>query len=257
MDKPLIIAHRGASELAPENTLAAFQKAIEDGAEGIEFDIQLSKDSVPMVFHDENLLRIANRDELVSDIVSEDLQKVDNGSWFNKLNPDKFHSRFTNEKIATLFQTLKFLKNYKGLIYIELKADANENLEDYAKAVCDAIKDSELLPQIIVKSFNLDLLPLVKKHCPIVKTAALFSPSVMVLLRKEKRLINIAKDLKADGLSLHFSLATKKLMRKAKQQDLKVAIWTADSPRWLKRGMKLGIDHIITNNPARLLASRN
>jgi glycerophosphoryl diester phosphodiesterase len=257
MQKPLIIAHRGASALAPENTLAAFGKAIEDGAEGIEFDIQLSKDSVPMVFHDEDLKRIAGQDILVSKLTSDELQKINAGSWFNQTEPEKAQEHFANEIISTLEQTLGFLTNYKGLIYIELKCEAEGNAKVFSKSVGDVIKNSHLLPQMIVKSFNLDILPLIKEHCSNVKTAALFSPTVMILLRKERRLINIAEDLKVDGLSLHFSLATNKLMRRAKKRNLKVAIWTADNPRWVNRGLKVGIDHIITNNPARLLEKRH
>ncbi len=256
-NKPLIIAHRGASELAPENTFASFQKAIDDGAEGIEFDVQISKDLVPLVFHDENLIRIAGQDSLVSDLDSNELQKFDAGSWFNKLNLEKANEKFANEKISTLAQTLEFLQNYKGIIYIELKDESVKDIEIYTKAVCDIINDSSLLPQIILKSFNLDILPLVKTHCPEVKTAALFSPSVLTLLRKKKGLINIAEDLQVDGLSLHFSLATKSLMQKAQERNLKVAIWTVDNPLWIRRGLNLGINHIITNNPARLLEKRN
>lgn len=256
MRKPLIIAHRGASELAPENTHAAFNKAIKDKAEGIEFDIQLSKDLVPMVFHDEDLKRIANRDDRLSSMTAAELKKVDSGSWFNKLNPEIADKSFSKERISTLEQTLDFLSDFKGLIYVELKCDSGEDEMVYARAVCDVLENSKLLPQIIVKSFNLDILPHINKFCPGVKTAALFSPTVMVLLRKEKRLINIAKDLNVSGLSLHFSLVTKKLMAKAKRENLTVAIWTADSPRWIKRGFKLGINHIITNNPAKLLAKR-
>lgn len=255
MNKPLIIAHRGASELAPENTLAAFQKAIEDGAEGIEFDVRLTKDGIPIVFHDEDLLRIAGKEFPVEHLYTEELQKIDVGSWFNLENSEKAQSIFSNERISTLEQTLDFLKDYKGIIYIELKSEASE-IKHLSKAVCKLIKNSNLLSQIIVKSFNLDAIPIIQKHCPNVKTAALFALKIMILLRKEKRLINIAKELNVDFLSLHFSLATGNLMKKAEQQNLKAAIWTVDNPRWVKRSLKLGIEHIITNNPARLLAKR-
>ena len=86
-DLPLIIAHRGASALAPENTLAAFRKAIEDGAEGIEFDVRLSKDGKAVVFHDADLKRIAGRDEKIIDLSFAELQKIDMGTWFNRVFP--------------------------------------------------------------------------------------------------------------------------------------------------------------------------
>lgn len=255
MNKPLIIAHRGASEVAPENTLAAFEKALADGAEGIEFDVRLAKDGVPVVFHDKDLLRIAGRENLIKHFSAAELNKIDAGSWFNSEFPEKAQTDFSNQKISTLEQTLDFLQDYKGVIYIELKSETSK-IKKLSKAVCRLIKDSNLLPNIIVKSFNLDALPIIQKYCPKAKTAALFAPKVMILIRKEKRLINIAKELNADFLSLHFSFATKNFMQKAKTQSLKVAIWTADNPLWVKRGIDLGIEHIITNNPARLLAKR-
>jgi glycerophosphoryl diester phosphodiesterase len=254
--RPKIIAHRGASEFAPENTIAAFRQAIADQAEGIEFDIQISEDLVPMVFHDDDLKRIAGRDVLVSEVHSNELRQIDAGSWFNETFPEKAREKFASEKISSLREVLDFLKDYKGLIYVELKGIEDQDNERYAKSVSEVIGSSKLLPQIIVKSFNLDLLPLIKQHCPEVRTAALFSPTVMTLLRKEKRLISIAEELKVDGLSLHFSLVTKKLMKKASDRNLKVAIWTVDNQRWLKRGRRLGIDHLITNNPEKFLAKR-
>jgi glycerophosphoryl diester phosphodiesterase len=255
MHKPLIIAHRGASSTAPENTLAAFAEAVRVGAEGIEFDVRLTRDGEAVVFHDEDLLRIAGRELFVNDFTARELKGFDVGSWFDKTDPDRSVSRFGGERIPTLRETLDFLHDYKGVVYIELKCRESD-VGRLSEAVGEAIGDSPLFPQIIVKSFNLDVLPEIRRHCPEVRTATLFAPKVMILLRKEKRLINIAGELNADLLSLHFSLATKKLIKKAGKRGLKVAIWTADSPRWIKRGINLGIDHIITNNPARLLDKR-
>lgn len=253
---PLVIAHRGASSLAPENTLASFKRAIEEDAEGIEFDIRITKDGVPIVFHDSHLARIARQEGRVSNFIYEELQDLDIGSWFNEKNPEKANQRFSQERIPTLKETLNFLGGYKGIIYIELKCKGKE-VKDLSEALCRVIKHSRLLPQIIVKSFKLDSIPYIKKRCPEVKTAALFAPKVMTIIRKEKRLINISKELGVDFLSLHFSLVTKKLVDKAVAQNLKVAIWTVDKSLWVRRGMKLGISHLISNNPALLLAKRN
>jgi len=255
MKKPLIIAHRGASALAPENTLAAFKKAIDDGAEGIEFDVRLSKDGAVVVFHDATLQRLSDRKNLVSSLTVEELQKIDVGSWFNRHKPTHSNDLFSNETIPTLGQLLEFLKDFQGLIYIELKCRESE-VEKLAKAVCELIADSPLLPNIIVKSFQLETIPHIRRLCPKVKTAALFAPKIMTLLRKEKRLVNIAYELGADMISVHFSLATRKLMKKAEKRALPVTIWTADNPLWIKRAVDLGLFAVITNNPARLLAKR-
>jgi glycerophosphoryl diester phosphodiesterase len=255
MKKPLIIAHRGASALAPENTLAAFGKAIKDGTDGIEFDVRLAKDDV-VVFHDAALGRLTARKNLVSSLTAAELQKIDVGSWFNKRRPNDSPAQdFSNETIPTLKQTLDFLKDFKGLIYIELKCRESE-IEKLSKAVCEAISDSLLLPQVIVKSFQLEVIPHIRRTCPKVKTAALFAPKIMTILRKEKRLVNIAHELGADMISVHFSLATRKLMKKAEKKNLPVSIWTADNPRWVKRAFDLGLFAVITNNPAQLLAKR-
>lgn len=252
--KPLIVAHRGASALAPENTLAAFARAIADSAEGIEFDVRLSKNGV-VVFHDATLNRVGLKKGTVSALSTEELAQTDVGSWFNNSYPQLSNNMFASERVPTLKETLDFLRDFKGLIYVELKCREAE-IETLSKAVCEIIEDSPLLPQIIVKSFQLEAIPTVKKLCPKVKTAALFAPRIMTILRKEKRLINIAAELGADMVSVHFSLATRKLMKKAEKKNLPVTIWTADNPRWMKRAIDLELFAVITNNPAQLLEKR-
>ncbi|MEJ7848675.1 MAG: glycerophosphodiester phosphodiesterase family protein [Pyrinomonadaceae bacterium] len=253
--KPLIIAHRGSSILAPENTLAAFRRAIDDGADGIEFDVRLAKDNVAVVFHDETLNRTARREGLVSDFASSELREFDIGSWFNEVSRKSADPEFAKERISTLTDVLAFLKDFRGLIYVELKCRDSEIVR-LAKAVCLAIENSGLAGRIIVKSFKLAVIPHVRMFCPAARTAALFAPKMRTILRKEKHLVKIAEEFGADEISIHFSLATQKLMKKAEQRNLPVTIWTADSPRWIKRGIKLGLNAIITNNPAPLLAKR-
>ena len=254
-NKPLIIAHRGASALAPENTLAAFGKAIADGADGLEFDVRLTKDGEPVVFHDATLRRLSDRKNLVSSLTTAELQKIDVGSWFARRRTNQSGDDFSGERIPTLRALLDFLKDYKGLIYIELKCRESE-IEKLSRAVCRIISDSPLLPQIIVKSFQLEVIPHIRRHCPKVKTGALFSPKILTILRKEKRLVNIADELGADMISVHFALATRKMMKKAEKLNLPVTIWTVDNPRWIKRAFDLGLFAVITNNPAILLAKR-
>ncbi|HEX8638621.1 MAG TPA: glycerophosphodiester phosphodiesterase family protein, partial [Pyrinomonadaceae bacterium] len=145
IEKPLIIAHRGASALAPENTLAAFRRAIIDGAEGIEFDVRLSKDGAPVVFHDADLKRVGAKNGLIGDYTSEELGKIDVGSWFNRRKPDKADEKFSRETVPTLQETLNFLRSFQGLIYVELKCGENE-AERLSKTVCETIADDELFP---------------------------------------------------------------------------------------------------------------
>ena len=253
--RPLIIAHRGASALAPENTFAAFQKAIDDGADGIEFDVRLAKDGVPVVFHDSTLNRTAKIEGRVSDFTSEELSKIDVGSWFNRAFPKRGGERFSAETVPTFEQLLIFLSDYKNLIYVELKGN-NAAIPALAETVCRLIGKANLLPNIIVKSFNLEGIRVVKETLPEVRTAALFEPKILTILGRKERMLEAAQNCNADEISLHHSLATKSFVRRATEKTLPVTVWTTDNPVWVKRALDSGINAIITNNPAKLLTKR-
>lgn len=252
---PLIIAHRGSSAIAPENTLGAFRQAIEDGADGLEFDVRLTKNGIPVVFHDPTLKRIAGRNLKIINLTSDELQSIDAGSWFNTRNPQKVSANFSKEKISTLKDVLDFFGDYKGLLYIELKCNDAEMLQ-LVEAVANVVRGSTLFPNIIIKSFTLPALEKIRELIPEINTAALFAPKIMAILRKQSALIEKALECRSDEISLHFSLASQKIVENAKIQGLHTIIWTADHPVWIKRGAEIGLKAIITNNPARLIEER-
>lgn len=254
--EPLIIAHRGASAFAPENTLAAFQRAIEDGADGIEFDVRLSKDNVPVVFHDSDLARLAKIKRRVADLTAEELGEIDVGSWFNRAFPKHADEKFTAETIPTLAKTLELLSAYQVLIYIELKGE-NKSLDELAEQVCRLIRPTNLLPKIVVKSFNLEGIKIVKSILPQIRTAALFEPKVLTILQKKKRILEEARNFHADEISIHHSMATGNFVRRARESGFPTVIWTANSSVWVRRARDFGIRAIITNKPAQLLAERS
>ena len=103
---PLILGHRGASALAPENTLAAFSRAISDGADGIEFDVRLSHDGVPVVIHDASLKRTGLIDRQVGELTAADLCEIDVGSWFVG-RAQNLNQSFSGEKLPTLASVFK------------------------------------------------------------------------------------------------------------------------------------------------------
>lgn len=253
---PLIIGHRGASVHAPENTLAAFLMALDAGADGVEFDVQLSKDGVPVVIHDSTLERTSARSEKVADLTSKQLAQMDVGSWFNAKFPKKANSEFSAETVPTLAQVLKLFKGTKSLIYIELKCSGTD-FAPLVKVVCDVIRGSPLLPRIIVKSFKLAAIPEVRRQLPEVQTAALFEPTIMDFFRRRKHIIAVAREFGAHQISLHRSLVTRKLVSLAADAQMPVTIWTADDPKWIKRCRKLGIGALITNDPAKMIGVRS
>jgi glycerophosphoryl diester phosphodiesterase len=248
--RPLIIAHRGASSHAPENTLAAFRAAIEAGANGVEFDVQLAKDGVPVVIHDTDLGRTAGIDKRVGEMTSVELSQIDVGSWFAR--------QFNRETVPTLAQVLSLLEevshectNDLNAIYIELKCEL-DNFKPLAAAVCDMIRDSKLLPQIIVQSFRLAVIPEVRCLLPEVQTAALFEPSILTILRRRQDIITMTREFGAHQISLHYILATPKLCALAADANLPVTVWTVDGWKWVKRAERRGINAIITNDPEKL-----
>lgn len=253
---PLIIAHRGASASAPENTLAAFARAVEAGADGVELDVRLSKDGKPVVIHDATLSRTAGISTRVADMTAEQLSIVDAGSWFNSAFPARARSEFAGEGIPSLRSVLQLLEKIRGPIYIEMKCETELDVSPLVDAVCREIAGSPLLERMIVKSFRLGIVPQTRAVLPGVQTAALFAPKVMRLLRKEKYLINIAQELGADHLSVHKSLVSRKLTRKAAKYGMPVTVWTVNTARWIPRARKWGLFAVITNDPLKMLACR-
>jgi glycerophosphoryl diester phosphodiesterase len=250
--RPLIVAHRGASAVAPENTIAAFAKAIDDEADGIELDVRRVADGVPVVFHDETLERIAGRKERVSELTSTQLSNVDAGTWFNREHPRASHPAFFSERIPTLSQTLQFLEGFSGRIYIELKCDEND-VGPLVNEVAEVLRDSRLLSRIIIKSFTLSALPQVRELLPNARTAALFEPTILTIIRKKRFIIDLAEEFGADELSLHYSLVSRGLMKQATEKAMSVTAWTVDKPGRARRLAERGVFAIITNDPGKLL----
>jgi glycerophosphoryl diester phosphodiesterase len=254
MTRPLVIAHRGASTFAPENTLAAFQLAIDAGAEGVEFDVRVAKDGVPVVIHDDDLRRTGLRPERVADLTSGELANVDIGSWFNTKYPALANSKFARQTVPALTDALDLLKDFNGLIYIELKCD-EWNCVDLVTAVCEVIRGSPQLPQMIVKSFKLGAIPKIRHNLPSAATAALFGSEIMHYLRRREYLIALAREFGADQISVHHSLITPRLSRLGAETNMPLTVWTVDDPVWVMRRRNLDIGAVITNDPAKMLAA--
>lgn len=252
MNRPSIIAHRGASANAPENTMAAFRLAYASGAEGLEFDVRLSKDGVPVVIHDATLERVGELRSKVSDLTLEELKQIDVGSWFDRKHKKRQRTDHSGERIPTLDEVLELAKASDGPLYIELKCDQVSDAEATARAVCGLIGDSPALPRMIVKSFRPAAVMAVRSLLPGVTTAALFSPAILMILRRRRHMIDLAREFGADQLSLHYSLAAKHIVRMA---AMPVTVWTVDDPKWIAKCERRGIGALITNDPARFAAT--
>ena len=123
---PLIIGHRGASAVTPENTLAAFARAMADGADGIEFDVRLARDGVPVVIHDATLDRTGLTIGRIAELSSEELQRADVGSWFGRRLKSPSVD-FAGERLPSLSQVFDFFGSNAGLLYLEMKTEVADD----------------------------------------------------------------------------------------------------------------------------------
>lgn len=254
-DAPKILGHRGSSAFAPENTMIAFKQSFEDGADGIEFDVCLSSDKVPVVIHDSNLKRTAGRKEFVKNLTSKELSEIEVGSWFNRRFPAKAKEEFSSARIPLLSEVFNEFKGKDFQLYVEMKLDKGDDYVALAKAVANSIREHEINNQVVVESFDLSAIKEIKRLAPEIHTAALFEPKILRLIRTKRRLIDEAISHQADEIALHYTLATRHTVKAATQEGLKTVIWTADNPVWIKRAMDYGIKAIITNNPPLMIAN--
>lgn len=254
---PLILGHRGASAVAPENTLAAFSRAIRDGADGIEFDVRLSRDEVPVVIHDATLKRTALIDRLVAELTSAELQEIDVGSWFGGRAPSP-DVAFSGERLPALDQVFELFSVNAGVLYIEMKCDAREGAA-LAAGVVKSVHEFRIADRVVVESFDLSAIAEIKKVDKGIRTAALFEPKLSRPISTVRRstMIDLACQHDAAEIALHHSLARPRLIEKAKREGLDVVVWTVDDLKWIARARALGVKALITNNPAAMIEHRN
>ena len=254
---PLILGHRGASAVAPENTLAAFKQAMCDGADGIEFDVRLSRDQVPVVIHDATLQRTGLIDGFVSQLTAKALGEVDVGRWFGSRTQTGAQS-FAGEKLPTLAQVFALFSTNPGVLYVEMKCNARQSAT-LAAAVANEVEEFGLANRVVVESFSLDAIAEVKRIDKGIRTAALFEPKLSRPISTMRRLkmVDTALDVGADEIALHHTLAIPRVAEKAKLEGLNVVIWTVDDPQWIIRARAMGIKALIANDPARMVQHRN
>lgn len=232
---PIIFAHRGASGTRPENTMAAFRRAIELGATGIETDVQLSADGEPMLIHDETLSRTAAAPGCVVEKTYAELRSLDAGSWY--------HPEFMGEQIPHLDELLKLAKNTGIVVNIELKNSvcAYPGLEE---KVIAAVRAHGLEQQTIISSFNHYSLALCKKSAPEIRTGVLYMEGLY-------RPWDYAKTLGADALHAYDPAVTADRVREAQEAGVDYHPFTVNDEARLSALIEMGAAGIITDHPDR------
>lgn len=227
-DHTEIMAHRGASGAAPENTLASVERAIEDGADWVEIDVQESADGVVVVVHDRDLKRLAGVDLTVWEATAEQLRGVDVGS--------SFAPQFAGERIPTLEEVLQTCRGRVGL-NIELKYYGHDqNLE---QRVVELVEAADMQSDVVVMSLKRDLVSKVQSLRPDWTVGLLTAVAVGDLTTVD-----------VDFLAVEVGLATRRFVRSAHRSGKEVYAWTVDDPVTMSAMMGRGVDSIITNEPA-------
>lgn len=240
--KPKIIGHRGSAGTHPENTMAAFEEALRVGADGIELDVQLSKDGVPVVIHDETVDRTTNGSGWVKDLTLAELRSLDAGSWFSAL--------FANERIPTLKEVLEWSLSHAMLINIELKTGLipYPQLEE---TVVSQIQQYGLQQRVSISSFNHYSLVKTKRLAPDLETAILFMEGLYEPWE-------YAKTVGASALHCYLSVAMHEtFLVGAKKAGIPVRPFTVNEPIHLIQLLNFGCDAVITDWPEKALQLRD
>ena len=233
----LVIAHRGASGNAPENTLAAFRKAIALGASFIETDLQLSRDARFVAIHDATVNRTTNGQGAVHEMTLADQRKLDAGSWFG--------SEFAGERIPTLEEILEFSKKNDVVFYLEIKPGGSWGGEH---ALIGALRESGEIPRTVVISFDPSIVLNLRKIEPTLMTGLLYDGQIENPLDK-------AVEIGARQLAVRGDLVTPALLAEAKKKDLQVVCWTVNHPAHMRLLGAAGVDGIMSDYPDRLVAA--
>jgi glycerophosphoryl diester phosphodiesterase len=238
-----VIAHRGASGFAPENTLAAFRKAVELGAGFIETDLQLSRDARLVALHDDTLERTTNGRGAVSATTLEELRRLDAGSWFRRSSNKESAPDFTGERIPTIEEVLAFGREHEIGLHLEIKATGPSGAEH---AIVGALHAAGEVPRSVVLSFDQTTLKRVRQLEPLAVTGFLFSDRLPAA-------VATAVNVGARQLLPRMDRVTPELIKDAHAHDLKLVAWTVNAPERMQELISAGVDGIITDYPDRLL----
>jgi glycerophosphoryl diester phosphodiesterase len=229
-----IIAHRGASAAAPENTLAAIQLAIDSGADWVEIDVQETRDGEIVVIHDSDLKKVGGTGLAVARSTAAELRGVDIGSWFDP--------RFSDQRVPTLTEVLQLCKDRIGVI-IELKYYGGEKRLEESTA--ERVEAAGMAEQVQYMSLNYRGIQRMRRIRPAAVTGLLSSVALGRLSR-----------LELDFLALNARATSRRLVRHARLADKDILVWTVNDTVGISNMLSRGVDGIITDEPELAVAIR-
>jgi glycerophosphoryl diester phosphodiesterase len=234
--RPLVGAHRGASADAPENTLAAFDLAVEQGAELIELDVQRTRDGALVIQHDFSLGRTTTGSGQLAEHTLAELKALDAGAWHG--------ANWTGQRIPILDEVLD---RYGARVYLNLEIKVDDTPQSgFEQQVAEAIGQRDLYDRIVVSSFDFATVRRLRQVDRQVRSALLAEADPDQALR-------LATEIGAVGLHLRADLITTALVARAVENGLGILAWTVDDESEMQRLIGLDIEAIVSNRPALLL----
>jgi glycerophosphoryl diester phosphodiesterase len=234
--RPLVIGHRGASADAPENTIAAFELALQQGADGIALDVHLSSDEQPVVIQDFTLERTTDGDGAVSQRSVRELKRLDAGGWHGR--------RFRGQRVQTLQEVLERFRD-RARFWIELRG-GSAVYPGIEERVVSMIEIYDVVDRVLVQSFDLATIARVRALNREVPVGALVAQSPLDddLLRGEA----------ANAICPGAHLLTEALLGEIQRAERACYVWTVNEPAQMDRLVEWGVSGIITDRPGLLRA---
>jgi len=226
-DRVQVMAHRGASIKAPENTLSSIRQAMQDGANWVEIDVQETADGEVVVIHDSDFMKLSKNALKVWDATLVDLRELDIGSWFD--------AKFVDERIAKLDDVLKLCRGKLGVI-IELKYYGHDKMLE--QRVVEIVERQNMVNQVMIMSLRPEGVKKIKALRPHWRCGVLMSVSVGDIQRVE-----------ADFLAVNAQFATRSFINRAHNSGKEVYVWTINDAPTMSRMMNRGVDGILTDRP--------
>lgn len=242
MPRTALVAHRGGSLLAPENTLAAFRSGIEQQADYVECDVHLSKDGEVVVMHDPDVSRTTDGAGQIGDLTLAELKKLNAAAKFKG-------TTFPPQDIPTLQQVLETAKGKAG-VQIEIKTKANgQRYAGIEQKVVDLLRKNDMVDKVVIISFDFPTLTDIKKLEPRLKTGALASAKYFSATTQPAAAAQEVKNLGADYFGVEKSYLTAELMAALRQQGVGGGAWTVNDPTEMKKLIALQPDFLTSDRP--------
>ena len=248
----MVFAHRGGAKLAPENTITAFDRGVASGADGLECDVHLSRDGVPVVIHDKTLDRTTNASGLVSALTAEELARVDAGYAFTVDSRFPFRSEGIGvPRLETL------LRRHAVRTIIELK----QPVPELARAVVDVVRRTDAVDRVCIGSFHRQAVATTRAAAPEIATSASEPEARWTLYRSWVRCPPLGAKpycaFQVPECAGRLRVISPAFVRQVHAEEATVQVWVVDNPADVKRLFDWGVDGVISDRPDLALVARH